>query len=103
MLVNELVEHRCGVALLGQEGLLRVGIGALGPDLTVLADHELAREALFEHIGIVVHIVKADDERLFALGQLECVAHHVRAALVRDLAPNILDGDENVALFIHGL
>ena len=92
-----------GVIVIFIISLLTYMIGALGPDLTVLADHELAREALLEHIGVVVHIVKADDERLFALGQLERVAHHVRAALVRDLAPHILDGDKNVALFIHGL
>ena len=93
MLVDKLVEDGRRVEFLGQKGLISVRIGALRPDLAVLADDELAREALVEHIGVVVHVVKADDERLFALWQHQGVSHHVRAGLVRHLAPHVLHRD----------
>ena len=67
MLVDKLVENGRCVEFLGQKGLICVRIGALRPDLAVLADDELAREAFVEHVGVVVYVVKADDERLFAL------------------------------------
>ena len=103
VLVDKFVENGRRVELLGQKCLIGVRIGALCPDLAVLADDELAREALVEHIRIVVHVVKADDERLFALRQHEGVAHHVRAGLVRHLAPNVLHRNENVAAVVHRL
>ena len=93
MLVDKLVENGRRVEFLGQKGLICVRIGALRPDLAVLADDELAREAFVEHVGVVVHVVKADDERLFALWQHQGVSHHVRAGLVRHLAPDVLHRD----------
>ena len=93
VLVDKLVENGRRVELLGQKGLIGVRIGALRPDFAVLADDELAREALVEHIGVVVYVVKADDERLFALWQHQGVSHHVRAGLVRHLAPDVFHRD----------
>ena len=104
MLVDKGVEQRRRVQLLGVEHLAGVGIGALCPDLAVVADDELARKALLQHVRVVVHVVERDDQRLLTLGQHQRVAPHaLLAALGGVLAPHVLHCHEDVALVIDAL
>ncbi len=66
VLQHELVQDRGSVQILGEEGLAGVGIGALGPDLAVVPQHQLGGEALSQHVVVIVHIIKRDDEGLFS-------------------------------------
>ena len=103
MLQHELVQDGGGVQVLGEEGLLGVGVGTLRPDLAVLPHHQLGGEALLQHIGVVVHVVEGDHQGLFPLWQHQGVADHVGARLVGDLAPHVLHGHQDVALVIEVL
>ena len=103
MLQDKLVQDGGGVQVLSEEGLLGVGVGALGPDLAVVPHHQLGGKAPLQHILIVVHVVKGDDQRFFPLGEPERVADHMGTALVGDLAPDVLHGHQNIALVIDAL
>ena len=104
MLQHELIQDGGGVQLLGEEGLLGEGVGALGPDLAVLPQHQLGGEALGQHVVVVIHVVKGDDQGFLALGEHEGVAlHALDAVLAGDLAPHIPHVHQDVALVIDAL
>ena len=101
---HEFVQNCGGVQVLGQKGLLGIGVGALGPDLPVLSQHQLGGKALVEHILIVVHIVKGDDQGLFPLWEHQGVAYHAQFPVgIGLLGPHVLHAHENVALVIDAL
>ena len=104
VLQHELVQDRGSVQILGEEGLAGVGIGALGPDLAVVSQHQLGGEALSQHVVVIVYIIKGDNEGLFSLGEHEGVPLHAGdAVLAGDFTPHVPHVDQNVALVVDAL
>ena len=98
MLLHKLVQGGDGVQLPAGD-LLAVRVQPPGCDLSAFVQNQLVGEAVVQHVGVIVGVVIGEDQRLFALGKIECVADHLGLAVVAGgLAPHVADIHQHVAV-----
>ena len=103
MLPDELVQNGDSVQIL-RDNLIALRVQTIAPDKTIVPDDELVGKAILEHIVIIVYIVIGENQRLFALREVQRVADHDRLTVcVRALAPHIAYVHQNIAPVIDAL
>ena len=102
VLLHKLVQDGDGVQV-PADYLVPLRVQAVGGDFQVLPDDELMGKAVFQHVGVVIRIVVAEDQGLLSLGEVEGIPDHMGAVLPFLLAPDAVDIHQDVALVIDAL
>ena len=103
MRTDKFVQNGNGVQVLGIY-VVALGVFAIAPDLTVVPHQKLISKAIFYHVGIVIHVVKGENQGLFPLRYFQFIAdHHRLAGCVRGFGPDLINVHQNKALVIDAL
>ena len=102
MLFHELVQNGDGVQV-PADHLVPLRVQAPGGDFQILSNNELVGKAVFQHVGVVIRVVIAENQGLFPLGKIEIIGFHPRDAVVAVFTPDAVDVHQDIALFIDAL
>ncbi len=103
MLFHKLIQNGNRVQIPGGH-FIPLRVQAPGPDLSVIADHQLIGKAVFQHIGIVIGIIVGKNQGLFAFRDVKCIPDHFRlTVLAGGFAPDVGDVHQHIVILIDAL